>query len=217
VETELTTAPKKKLKQNIWQKQENPERKSERLQSKLYQITTLLNEINAEKTPVNSRNNSRDSSYSRNSSDRRKNQDRDRRTSSDKQSRSDSRDNDYSRQRTPTSYKSSRDEPRYPSRSYSSEISSRDSRNYRPESRNSEYSRSSEYLRKSRARSNSPYQNKTVIPGLNCSPNYKSGTNFCKKCLSEGHEEPYCTQYYHWSPLRCQQCNNGFHLANNHD
>jgi len=132
---------------------------------------------NAEKTPVNSRNNSRDSSYSRNSSDRRKNQDRDRRTSSDKQSRSDSRDNDYSRQRTPTSYRSSRDEPRYPSRSYSSEISSRDSRHYRPESRNSEYSRSSEYLRKSRARSNSPYQNKTVIPGLNCSPNYKSGDN----------------------------------------
>ncbi len=138
---------------------------------------------NAEKTPVNSRNNSRDSSYSRNSSDRRKNQDRDRRTSSDKQSRSDSRDNDYSRQRTPTSYRSSRDEPRYPSRSYSSEISSRDSRHYRPESRNSEYSRSSEYLRKSRARSNSPYQNKTVIPGLNCSPNYKSGDNFCRKCL----------------------------------
>ena len=172
---------------------------------------------NAEKTPVNSRNNSRDSSYSRNSSDRRKNQDRDRRTSSDKQSRSDSRDNDYSRQRTPTSYRSSRDEPRYPSGSYSSEISSRDSRHYRPESRNSEYSRSSEYLRKSRARSNSPYQNKTVIPGLNCSPNYKSGGNYCQKCLSEGHEEPYCTQYYHWSPLRCQQCNNGFHLANNHD
>jgi hypothetical protein len=172
---------------------------------------------NAEKTPVNSRNNSRDSSYSRNSSDRRKNQDRDRRTSSDKQSRSDSRDNDYSRQRTPTSYKSSRDEPRYPSRSYSSEISSRDSRHYRPESRNSEYSRSSEYLRKSRARSNSPYQNKTVIPGLNCSPNYKSGENYCQKCFTEGHEEPYCTQYYHWSPIRCQQCNNGFHLANNHD
>ncbi len=110
METELTTAPKKKLKQKIWQKQEKPERKSERLQSKLYQLTTLVNEINAEKTPVNSRNNSRDSSYSRNSSDRRKNQDRDRRTSSDRQSRSDSRDRPRPRDRS-----SSRETNRYTS------------------------------------------------------------------------------------------------------
>jgi hypothetical protein len=182
--TKLTTEPNKRQSQNKYHQKEHPSRNLEQLQSRMYQLRTLLHEITTEDTPVDSPR---------------------------------PRDNDYSRQRTPTNYRSSRDEPRYPNRSYSSEISSRDSRNYRPESRNSEYSRSSEYLRKSRARSNSPYQNKTVIPGLNCSPNYKSGTNFCKKCLSEGHEEPYCTQYYHWSPLRCQQCNNGFHLANNHD
>jgi hypothetical protein len=182
--TKLTTEPNKRQSQNKNHQKEHPSRNLEQLQSRMYQLRTLLHEITTEDTPVDSPR---------------------------------PRDNDYSRQRTPTNYRSSRDEPRYPNRSYSSEISSRDSRNYRPESRNSEYSRSSEYLRKSRARSNSPYQNKTVIPGLNCSPNYKSGTNFCKKCLSEGHEEPYCTQYYHWSPLRCQQCNNGFHLANNHD
>jgi hypothetical protein len=40
----------------------------------LYQITTLVNEIKAEKTPVNSKNNSRESSYSRNTSDKRRNQ-----------------------------------------------------------------------------------------------------------------------------------------------
>jgi hypothetical protein len=113
LETELTTASKKKQVQKKWQKQENPERKSDRLQSKLYQITTLVNEINAEKTPVNSRNNSRDRSYSRNNSDKQRNQDRDRRTSSDRQSRSDSRDRprprDRSSSRETNRYTSSRD------------------------------------------------------------------------------------------------------------
>jgi hypothetical protein len=112
-EVELTTAPKKKQVQKKWQQKENPERKSDRINSKLYQISTLVNEIKAEKTPVNSRNSSRDSSYSRDNSDRRKNQERDRRTSSDRQSRSDSRDRprprDRSSSRERNNYKSSRD------------------------------------------------------------------------------------------------------------
>jgi hypothetical protein len=58
LEVELTTAPKKKLTVKKWLQKENPERKSERINSKLYQITTLVNEIKAEKTPVNSSNNS---------------------------------------------------------------------------------------------------------------------------------------------------------------
>jgi hypothetical protein len=293
-EVELTTAPKKKQVQKKWQKQENPERKSERINSKLYQITTLVNEIKAEKTPVNSRDNSRDSSYSRNSSDRRKNQDRDRRTSSDRQSRSDSRDRprprDRSSSREANKYTSSRDRnsrsrSRESYRSYRSNRersisrnrspysdrysntssrgrersssrdrysrdktptnyrSSRDSYKYRPESRTSNYSRSTRDRsisrdrysdrsrrsysrdrdnnrrqrsktpdRQSSRRSQSPYQNKTIIPGLNCSPSYRPGTNFCKKCTNDGHEEPDCRQYYHWAPLKCTICNSGYHF-----
>ncbi|MFO0003987.1 MAG: hypothetical protein ACK559_22930, partial [bacterium] len=68
LEVELTTAPKKKQALKKWLQKENPVRKSERINNKLYQITTLVNEIKAEKTPTNSRNNSRDSSYSRDNS-----------------------------------------------------------------------------------------------------------------------------------------------------
>jgi hypothetical protein len=304
LEVELTTAPKKKLNVKKWLQKENPERKSERINSKLYQITTLVNEIKAEKTPVNSKNNSRESSYSRDTSDRRRNQDKDRRTSSDRQSRSDSRDrprprdrssstdrnnyrssstdrNNYrssrdrnSRSRSRDSYKSYKSNSdrsanrtrspysdrysttsshnRYRSSSrdrYSRDRtptnykSSRDSNNYRPESRSSNYSRSTRdrslsrdrYSDRSRRsyskdrdsyrrqrsrtpdrqnskRSQSPYQNKTVIPGLNCSPSYKPGSKFCKKCTNDGHEEPDCRQYYHWAPQKCTICNGGFHF-----
>jgi len=294
LEIELSTAPKKKQGVKKWLQTEKPARKSERINNKLYQITTLVNEINAEKTPVNSRNNSRERSHSRDTSDRRKNQDRDRRTSSDRQSRSDSRDRprprDRSSSRERSSYKSSRDRnsrsrsresyrssrsnrdrstsrnrspysdrysttssrSRYRSSSrdrYSRDKtptnyrSSRDSYNYRPESRSSNYSRSTRDRsvsrdrysdrsrrsysrdrdsyrrqrsrtpdRQSSRRSQSPYQNKTVIPGLNCSPSYRPGTNFCKKCTNDGHEEPDCRQYYHWAPLKCTICNSGYHF-----
>jgi hypothetical protein len=66
--------------------------------------------------------------------------------------------------------------------------------------------------RQNSKRSQSPYQNKTVIPGLNCSPSYKPGSKFCKKCTNDGHEEPDCRQYYHWAPQKCTICNGGFHF-----
>jgi hypothetical protein len=312
LEMELSTAPKKKQGKK-WQQPEKPIRKSERLRSNLYQMTALLNEINAERTPVNSRNNSRERSHSRDTSDRRKTQDRDRRPSSDSQSRSDSRDRprprDRSSSRDRDNYKSSRDKDNYrssrdrdnyrsprdrdsrsrsrdsyrssrsnkdrsPSRNrspYSDRYSttssryryrsssrdrysrdrtptnyrsSRDSYSYRPESRSSNYSRSTRdrsaskdrYPDRSRRsysrdrdnnrrqrsrtpdrqnsrRSQSPYQSKTVIPGLNCSPSYRPGTKFCRKCTKDGHEEPECRQYYHWAPRKCTLCNDGFHFT----
>jgi hypothetical protein len=312
LEMELSTAPKKKQKIKGWQRTENPTRKSERLSSKLYQMTALLNEINAENTPINSRNTSRERSRPRDTSDRRRNQDTDRRNSSDRQSRSDSRDrprprdrsssrdrnnysssrdrNEYSSPRDRNNYGSSRDRnsrsrsresyrnprstrDRSPSRNrspYSDRYSttssryryrsnsrdrysrdrtptnyrsSRDSYNYRPESKSSNYSRSTRDRstsrdrysdrsrrsysrdrdnyrrqrsrtpeRQSSRRSQSPYQNKTIIPGLNCSPSYKPGTKFCRKCTNDSHEEPDCRQYYHWAPQKCTLCNAGFHF-----
>ena len=314
LEMELATALKKKQSKK-WQQPEKSTRKSERLRglrTNLYQMTALLNELNAESTPVNSRNNSQERSHSRDTSDRRENQDRDRRTSPDRQSRSDSRDRprprDRSSSRNRTNYKSTRDRDNYrPSRdkdnyrslgdrnsrsrsreSYRSSRhnrdrsssrnrspysdrysttssryryrsnsrdrhsrdrtptnyrSSRDSYNYRPESRSSNYSRSTRDRsasrdrysdrskrsysrdrdnnrrqrsrtpdRQSTRRSQSPYQSKTVIPGLNCSPTYKPGTKFCRKCTNDGHEEPDCKQYYHWAPQKCTLCNAGFHF-----
>ena len=314
LEMELATALKKKQGKK-WQQPENSTRKSERLRglrTNLYQMTALLNELNAESTPVNSRNNSQERSHSRDTSDRRENQDRDRRTSPDRQSRSDSRDRprprDRSSSRDRSNYKSTRDRDNYRpskekdnyrssgdrnSRSRSRESyrssrhnrdrsssrnrspysdrysttssryryrsnsrdrhsrdrtptnyrSSRDSYNYRPESRSSNYSRNTRdrsasrdrYSERSRRsysrdrdsnrrqrsrtpdrqstrRSQSPYQSKTVIPGLNCSPTYKPGTKFCRKCTNDGHEEPDCKQYYHWAPQKCTLCNAGFHF-----
>jgi len=314
LEMELATALKKKQGKK-WQQPEKSTRKSERLRglrTNLYQMTALLNELNAESTPVNSRNNSQERSHSRDTSDRRENQDRDRRTSPDRQSRSDSRDRprprDRSSSRDRSNYKSTRDRDNYrPSRekdnyrssgdrnsrsrsreSYRSSRhnrdrsssrnrspysdrysttssryryrsnsrdrhsrdrtptnyrSSRDSYNYRPESRSSNYSRNTRdrsasrdrYSERSRRsysrdrdsnrrqrsrtpdrqstrRSQSPYQSKTVIPGLNCSPTYKPGTKFCRKCTNDGHEEPDCKQYYHWAPQKCTLCNAGFHF-----
>jgi hypothetical protein len=314
LEMELATALKKKQSKK-WQQPEKSTRKSERLRglrTNLYQMTALLNELNAESTPVNSRNNSQERSHSRDASDRRENQGRDRRTSPDRQSRSDSRDRprprDRSSSRNRTNYKSTRDRDNYrPSRdkdnyrssgdrnsrsrsreSYRSSRhnrdrsssrnrspysdrysttssryryrsnsrdrhsrdrtptnyrSSRDSYNYRPESRSSNYSRNTRdrsasrdrYSERSRRsysrdrdsnrrqrsrtpdrqssrRSQSPYQSKTVIPGLNCSPTYKPGTKFCRKCTNDGHEEPDCKQYYHWAPQKCTLCNAGFHF-----
>jgi len=314
LEMELATALKKKQSKK-WQQPEKSTRKSERLRglrTNLYQMTALLNELNAESTPVNSRNNSQERSHSRDASDRRENQDRDRRTSPDRQSRSDSRDRprprDRSSSRNRTNYKSTRDKDNYRpsgdkdnyrssgdrnSRSRSRESyrssrhnrdrsssrnrspysdrysttssryryrsnsrdrhsrdrtptnyrSSRDSYNYRPESRSSNYSRNTRdrsasrdrYSERSRRsysrdrdnnrrqrsrtpdrqntrRSQSPYQSKTVIPGLNCSPTYKPGTKFCRKCTNDGHEEPDCKQYYHWAPQKCTLCNAGFHF-----
>ena len=314
LEMELATALKKKQTKK-WQQPEKSTRKSERLRglrTNLYQMTALLNELNAESTPVNSRNNSQERSHSRDASDRRENQDRDRRTSPDRQSRSDSRDRprprDRSSSRDRSNYKSTRDRDNYrPSRekdnyrssgdrnsrsrsreSYRSSRhnrdrsssrnrspysdrysttssryryrsnsrdrhsrdrtptnyrSSRDSYNYRPESRSSNYSRNTRdrsasrdrYSERSRRsysrdrdsnrrqrsrtpdrqssrRSQSPYQSKTVIPGLNCSPTYKPGTKFCRKCTNDGHEEPDCKQYYHWAPQKCTLCNAGFHF-----
>ena len=314
LEMELATALKKKQSKK-WQQPEKSTRKSERLRglrTNLYQMTALLNELNAESTPVNSRNNSQERSHSRDTSDRRENQDRDRRTSPDRQSRSDSRDRprprDRSSSRDRSNYKSTRDRDNYrPSRdkdnykssgdrnsrsrsreSYRSSRhnrdrsssrnrspysdrysttssryryrsnsrdrhsrdrtptnyrSSRDSYNYRPESRSSNYSRNTRdrsasrdrYSERSRRsysrdrdsnrrqrsrtpdrqssrRSQSPYQSKTVIPGLNCSPTYKPGTKFCRKCTNDGHEEPDCKQYYHWAPQKCTLCNAGFHF-----
>ena len=314
LEMELATALKKKQSKK-WQQPEKSTRKSERLRglrTNLYQMTALLNELNAESTPVNSRNNSQERSHSRDTSDRRENQGRDRRTSPDRQSRSDSRDRprprDRSSSRDRSNYKSTRDRDNYrPSRekdnyrssgdrnsrsrsreSYRSSRhnrdrsssrnrspysdrysttssryryrsnsrdrhsrdrtptnyrSSRDAYNYRPESRSSNYSRNTRdrsasrdrYSERSRRsysrdrdsnrrqrsrtpdrqssrRSQSPYQSKTVIPGLNCSPTYKPGTKFCRKCTNDGHEEPDCKQYYHWAPQKCTLCNAGFHF-----
>jgi hypothetical protein len=266
---ELTTAPNREQSQKKYQQEEHPSRKSERLQSRLYQLKTLLHEITADKTPVNSPRSSRDNSYSRDGSNQRdRSRSRDRslfsyrsRDNSPYSNRSENRSSysrtgsqskdRYTRERTPTDYRSSIEGSRYSNRSYSSERSSRESRSYRPESRTaSEYSlnsRSSSYSRdhysdhrspsrdrdhdrrqrsrtpdlQSSKRSNSPYQNKTVIPGLNCSPSYKPGTNFCKKCIDDGHEEPDCRQYYHWAPLKCTVCNSGYHFRdqcnqNNH-
>jgi hypothetical protein len=53
-----------------------------------------------------------------------------------------------------------------------------------------------------------------IIPGLNCSPNFKLGHNFCKKCVTDSHEEPHCTKYYHWNPDKCQNCQQGYHFRN---
>jgi hypothetical protein len=146
-------------------------------------------------------------------------------TSSRSRGRSNSRDR-YSRDRTPTNYRSSRDSYKYRPESRSSNYSrstrdrsiSRD--RYSDRSRRS-YSRDRDSNRRQRSRtpdrqssrrSQSPYQNKTVIPGLNCSPSYRPGTNFCKKCTNDGHEEPDCRQYYHWAPLKCTICNSGYHF-----
>ena len=265
---ELTTAPNREQSQKKYQQEEHPSRKSERLQSRLYQLKTLLHEITADKTPVNLPRSSRDNSYSRDRSNQRdRSRSRDRslfsyrsRDNSPYSNRSENRSSysrtgsqskdRYTRERTPN-YGSSIERSRYSNRSYSSERSSRESQSYRPESRTkSEYSlnsRSSSYSRdhysnhrspsrdrdpgrrqrsrtpdrQSPKRSNSPYQNKTVIPGLNCSPSYRSGTNFCTKCTNNGHEEPDCRQYYHWAPLKCTVCNSGYHFRdqcnqNNH-
>jgi len=146
-------------------------------------------------------------------------------TSSRSRYRSSSRDR-YSRDRTPTNYRTSRDSYNYRPESRSSNYSrstrdrslSRD--RYSDRSRRS-YSRDRDSNRRQRnrtpdrqssRRSQSPYQNKTVIPGLNCSPSYRPGTKFCKKCTNDGHEEPDCRQYYHWAPEKCTICNGGFHF-----
>jgi hypothetical protein len=146
-------------------------------------------------------------------------------TSSRSRYRSSSRDR-YSRDRTPTNYRTSRDSYNYRPESRSSNYSrstrdrslSRD--RYSDRSRRS-YSRDRDSNRRQRSRtpdrqssrrSQSPYQNKTVIPGLNCSPSYKPGSRFCKKCTNDGHEEPDCRQYYHWAPQKCTICNGGFHF-----
>jgi hypothetical protein len=146
-------------------------------------------------------------------------------TSSHNRYRSSSRDR-YTRDRTPTNYRSSRDSNNYRPESRSSNYSrstrdrslSRD--RYSDRSRRS-YSRDRDSYRRQRSRtpdrqnsrrSQSPYQNKTVIPGLNCSPSYKPGSKFCKKCTNDGHEEPDCRQYYHWAPQKCTICNGGFHF-----
>ena len=68
---ELTTAPNREQSQKKYQQEEHPSRKSERLQSRLYQLKTLLHEITADKTPVNSPRSSRDNSYSRDRSNQR--------------------------------------------------------------------------------------------------------------------------------------------------
>jgi len=265
---ELTTAPNREQSQKKYQQEEHPSRKSERLQSRLYQLKTLLHEITADETAANSPRSSRDNSYSRDRSNQRdRSRSRDRSLSSYRsrdsspysnksenrssysRTRSQSKDR-YTRERTPN-YGSSIEGSRYSNRSYSSERSSRESQSYRPESRTeSDYSlnsRSSSYSRdhysdhrspsrdrdhdrrqrsrtpdlQSSKRSNSPYQNKTAIPGLNCSPSYKPGTNFCKKSIDDGHKEPDCRQYYHWAPLKCTVCNSGYHFRdqcnqNNH-
>jgi len=221
---ELTAAPNRDQSQNKYQQEEHPSRKSERLQSKLYQLKTLLHEITADETAANLPRSSRDNSYSRDRSNQRdRPRSRDRSLSSYRsrdsspysnksenrssysRTRSQSKDR-YTRERTPN-YGSSIEGSRYSNRSYSSERSSRESRSYRPESRTaSEYSlnsRSSSYSRdhysdhrspsrdrdhdrrqrsrtpdiQSSERSNSPYQNKTVIPGLNCSPSHHTVCN----------------------------------------
>ncbi len=166
---ELTTAPNREQSQKKYQQEEHPSRKSERLQSRLYQLKTLLHEITADKTPVNSPRSSRDNSYSRDGSnqrDRSRSRDRsllsyrsrddspyrNRSENGSSYSRTGSQSKDrYTRERTPTDYRSSIEGSRYSNRSYSSERSSRESRSYRPESRTaSEYSlnsRSSSYSR----------------------------------------------------------------------
>jgi hypothetical protein len=221
---ELTTAPNREQSQNKYQQEEHSSRKSEQLQSRLYQLKTLLHEITTDETAANSPRSSRDNSYSRDRSNQRdRSRSRDRSLSSYRsrdsspysnksenrssysRTRSQSKDR-YTRERTPN-YGSSIEGSRYSNRSYSSERSSRESRSYRPEYRTaSEYSlnsRSSPYSRnhysdhrspsrerdhdrrqrsrtpdiQSSERSNSPYQNKTVIPGLNCSPSHHTVCN----------------------------------------
>ena len=260
---ELTAAPNRDQSQNKYQQEEHPSRKSERLQSKLYQLKTLFHEITADETAANLPRSSRDNSYSRDRSNQRdRPRSRDRSLSSYRsrdsspysnrsesrssysRARSQSRDS-HTRDRTPTDHRSSIEGSHYSNRSYPSR-SSRES-SHRPESRTeSDYSlnsRKSSYSRdhysdhrspskdrdhdrrqrsrtpdrQSSKRSNSPYQNKTVIPGLNCSPSYKPGTNFCKKCIDDGHEEPDCRQYYHWAPLKCTVCNSGYHFRDQYN
>jgi hypothetical protein len=221
---ELTAAPNRDQSQNKYQQEEHPSRKSERLQSRLYQLKTLLHEITADETAANLPRSSRDNSYSRDRSNQRdRSRSRDRSLSSYRsrdsspysnksenrssysRTRSQSKDR-YTRERAPN-YGSSIEGSRYSNGSYSSERSSRESRSYRPEYRTaSEYSlnsRSSPYSRnhypdhrspsrdrdhdrrqrsrtpdiQSSERSNSPYQNKTVIPGLNCSPSHHTVCN----------------------------------------
>ena len=235
---ELTTAPNREQSQKKYQQEEHPSKESERLQSRLYQLKTLLHEITADETAANLPRSSRDNSYSRDRSNQRdRSRSRDRSLSSYRsrdsspysnksenrssysRTRSQSKDR-YTRERTPN-YGSSIEGSRYSNRSYSSERSSRESRSYRPESRTaSEYSlnsRSSSYSRdhysdhsspsrdrdhdrrqrsrtpdiQSSKRSNSPYQNKTVIPGLNCSPSHhtvcNSGYHFRDQCNQNNH------------------------------
>jgi hypothetical protein len=221
---ELTTAPNREQSQNKYQQEEHSSRKSEQLQSRLYQLKTLLHEITTDETAANSPRSSRDNSYSRDRSNQRdRSRSRDRSLSSYRsrdsspysnksenrssysRTRSQSKDR-YTRERAPN-YGSSIEGSRYSNGSYSSERSSRESRSYRPEYRTaSEYSlnsRSSPYSRnhysdhrspsrerdhdrrqrsrtpdiQSSERSNSPYQNKTVIPGLNCSPSHHTVCN----------------------------------------
>jgi hypothetical protein len=146
-------------------------------------------------------------------------------TSSRSRYRSSSRDR-YSRDRTPTNYRTSRDSYNYRPESRSSNYSrstrdrslsrdrysDRSRRSYSGDRNSNRRQRNRTPDRQSSRRSQSPYQNKTVIPGLNCSPSYRPGTKFCKKCTNDGHEEPDCRQYYHWAPEKCTICNGGFHF-----
>jgi len=86
---------------------------------------------------------------------------------------------------------------------------------YRQSSNSQGYSRDSRqrspYRSDSRQRSRSP--GTRPIHGLNCSPNYKDGEKFCRKCMTDGHPEPQCQKYYIWTPSKCSVCRGGYHMS----
>ena len=72
------------------------------------------------------------------------------------------------------------------------------------------------YRRNYLRRSASPIHNRQsaviAVPGINCSPNYREGENFCRKCMTDGHGEPYCKKFYIWTPMKCSACKSGYHM-----
>ena len=103
------------------------------------------------------------------------------------------------RSRSPYQLQSYGNRPASPYRQSNSQNYSRDSRQRSP------------YRSDDRQRSRSP--GTRPIHGLNCSPNYKDGEKFCRKCMTDGHPEPQCQKYYIWTPSKCSVCRGGYHMS----
>ena len=92
---------------------------------------------------------------------------------------------------------------------------------YRPASPYRQSDNTQNYSRDSRQRS--PYRSDNTqrsrspgtrpIHGINCSPNYRDGEKFCRKCMTDGHPEPQCQKYYIWTPSKCSVCRGGYHMS----